>query len=196
MSKKIAITGGIGSGKSSVVNVLREMGYPVFSCDEIYANLRESKEYLQKLSTVFPQAVVDGRLDRKRLSEIVFENPEKREVLNELSHPMIMQKLNALINERREPFVFAEVPLLFENGFEKDFDAVIVVKRNIDERINAICQRDEITENQARQRINAQFDYDDAQNQNYLQSIHAYIIKNDGAKMDLINKTKDILKKL
>jgi len=196
MSKKIAITGGIGSGKSSVVNVLREMGYPVFSCDEIYANLRESKEYLQKLSTVFPQAVVDGRMDRKRLSEIVFQNPEKREVLNELSHPMIMQTLNALINERREPFVFAEVPLLFENGFEKDFDAVIVVKRNIDERINAICQRDEITENQARQRINAQFDYDDPQNQNYLQSIHAYIIENDEAKMDLIKKTKDIFKKL
>ncbi|MBQ3505851.1 MAG: dephospho-CoA kinase [Clostridia bacterium] len=196
MSKKIAITGGIGSGKSSVVNVLREMGYSVFSCDEIYADLRESKEYLQKLSTVFPQAVVDGRLDRKRLSEIVFQNPEKREVLNELSHPMIMQKLNALINERREPLVFAEVPLLFENGFEKDFDAVIVVKRNIDERITAILERDGLTDRQARQRINAQFDYDAPQNQNYLQSIHAYIIENDGAKMDLTKKTKDILKKL
>lgn len=196
MSKKIAITGGIGSGKSSVVNVLREMGYPVFSCDEIYANLRESKEYLQKLSIVFPQAVVDGRLDRKRLSEVVFQNPKKREILNELSHPMIMQKLNALINEHLEPFVFAEVPLLFENGFEKDFDAVIIVKRNIDDRITAICQRDEITENQARQRINAQFDYDAPQPQNYLQSIHAYIIENDGAKTDLIKKTKDILKKL
>lgn len=196
MSKKVAITGGIGSGKSSIVNVLREMNYPVFSCDEIYANLLESEEYLKKLSNVFPQAVVGGRLDRKRLSEIVFQNSEKRETLNALSHPMIMQKLHALMNESSEPLVFAEVPLLFENGFEKDFDEVIVVMRNIEERINAICQRDGITESQARQRINVQFDYDNAQSQKYLQSIHAYIIENDGAKNDLIKKTADILKKL
>jgi len=193
---KIAITGGIGSGKSTVLSILKDKGYPTFSCDDIYKEIIEKEDYILKIEELFPTAVKNGKIDRKELSALVFNNNENLDLLNSVAHPMIMQTLNALINERREPFVFAEVPLLFENGFEKDFDAVIVVKRNIDERINAICQRDEITENQARQRINAQFDYDDPQNQNYLQSIHAYIIENDEAKMDLIKKTKDIFKKL
>ena len=193
MSKKIAVTGGIGSGKSSVVKILREMNYPVFSCDEIYADLRESAEYLQKFSEIFPQAVADGRLDKKRLAEIVFGDAVQRERLNRLSHPMIMQRLSMLMNEQTEPFVFAEVPLLFENGFEKDFDEVIVVMRNLDERIKAICKRDGLTTPQAQQRICAQFDYDDWNNQNYLKSIDAHLIQNDGAETDLIKKVTDML---
>lgn len=196
MRKKIAVTGGIGSGKSTIVKILREMGYPVFSCDEIYADLRENAVYLQKLSETFPQAVVNGRLDKKRLSSIVFNDSKQRERLNDLSHPIIMQTLFDLMNSQSEPLVFAEVPLLFENGFEKDFNAVIVIRRNLNGRINAICQRDSLSRGEALQRIRAQFDYDDLDNQNYLRSINAYFIQNDGSKSDLQKKVTDMLKTL
>ena len=196
MSKRIAVTGGIGSGKSSVMDALRDMGYPVFSCDEIYADMVNSADYLNELSKIFPKAVKDNRLDKKQLSQIVFNNPEALQRLNAISHPMIMQKLNERMNACSAPLVFAEVPLLFENGFEKDFDSVIVVLRDINNRITAVCNRDGLTKEQTISRINAQFDYDCLDNQKYLQSINAHIIQNDGEKSALIQKVSDIVKSL
>ena len=92
---KIAITGGIGSGKSVVVTLLKESGYAVFSCDEIYKEIILSRKYVQKIEELFPEAVVNGQIDRKKLGEIVFADEEKRKHLNTLSHPIIMQSLRA-----------------------------------------------------------------------------------------------------
>ena len=126
---KVAITGGIGSGKSTALSYLKELGYPVFSCDEIYKEVISSKEYIDKIKEFFPEAVTHGCIERKILSEIVFNDPEKRALLNGISHPLIMQKLYEQMDTSENELVFAEVPLLFEGGFENEFDHVIVILR-------------------------------------------------------------------
>jgi dephospho-CoA kinase len=114
MGKKIAITGGIGSGKSTVSNILKVKGYPVYSCDEIYAELVNSKIYIDEIKKVFPTAVKQGKIDKKCLAEIIFSDKQERTRLNEIAHPLIMQTLLARMNESDSQIVFAEVPLLLE----------------------------------------------------------------------------------
>lgn len=159
-TKKIAITGGIGSGKSTVLQYLKEKGYFVFSCDEIYKDLSDTVEFIKKLKELFPVAIVDGKLDRKKLSNIVFNDKEKLLKLNKLTHPLIMKKLLDEMEKTSSGIVFAEVPLLFEENYQTKFDCVIVVMRELNDRIEAIKSRDGGSEEEILQRIHAQFDYD------------------------------------
>ena len=96
MVKKIAITGGIGSGKSLVLECIKEWGYPVFSCDEIYKELLQTKEFSQKITAAFPTCVKDEKIDRKELANIVCNNKEQLELLNKISHPIIMKTFTLL----------------------------------------------------------------------------------------------------
>lgn len=186
MKRKIAVTGGIGSGKSTVMELLKKWGYGVFSCDQIYRNLLLEKSYIEKLQKLFPAAVVSGKIDTKKLSEIIFNDRTARKQLNDLAHPLIMQKLYADMDRSASNLVFAEVPLLFEGGYEKDFDAIIVVIRHKTERIKSICERDNVTMDEALKKINAQYDYD--KNLTSLQKQGAHILSN----FSLKNLEKDL----
>lgn len=193
MKIKIAVTGGIGSGKSTVIKFLQKRGCAVFSCDAIYKNLLLDKSYIEKLQNLFPAAVVNGKVDTKKLSEIIFNDEKARKRLNDLSHPSIMQKLYTEMEESADELVFAEVPLLFEGGYEKDFNVVIVVVRDKVERIKSICERDNVTTDEALKKINTQYNYDD-----YLITLQeqgAYILTNVSLKK-LENDVEEILKRL
>ena len=157
MGKKIAITGGIGSGKSYVAEYIKNLGYPVFSCDEIYKDVSQSLSYIEKLQTIFPECVIGGKLDRRKLASIVFFDEKQLKKLNAISHPLIMEKLYEEMDKAEGDLIFAEVPLLFEGGFEKDFHETIFVKRNLETRVQGIIQRDKIGESEALQRIQNQY---------------------------------------
>ena len=196
MGKKIAITGGIGSGKSTVSNILKDKGYPVYSCDEIYAELVNSKIYIDEIKEVFPTAVKQGKIDKKCLAEIIFSDKQKRTRLNKIAHPLIMQTLLARMNENDSQIVFAEVPLLLEGNFENLFDKTIVVLRSREERIRSICTRDGIPPEKAEERLNAQFDYDAIESKNRLQKLGAIFIENIGDVSALKNSVNVTLKNL
>ena len=196
MSKKIAITGGIGSGKSTVSSILKDKGYPVYSCDEIYAELVNSKIYINEIEKAFPSAIKQGEIDKKSLAEIIFSNRQERMRLNKIAHPLVMQTLLKQMNDDENPIIFAEVPLLLEGNFENLFDQTIVVLRDREERIHSICDRDGISPEKAIERINAQFDYDDIKSKNRLQKIGAIFIKNKGDFSALENSVNVALKKL
>ncbi len=189
MNKKIAITGGIGSGKSVVGEYLKKKGFTVFSCDEIYVSLIETENYIQAIKQAFPTAVVDGKIDKSVLSNIIFSDAIQRKKLNKIAHPMIMQVLDKQMRSCNG-VVFAEVPLLFEGGFERLFDSIIVVKRNITERIAAICKRDNIQEDRALLRIQSQFDYDSPAFVERTKDLPVYIINND-APLEILFKRID-----
>ncbi len=180
MGKKIAITGGIGSGKSTVSNLLRDIGYPVYSCDEIYEKIVNSKTYINEIKKVFPNAIRQGEIDKKRLAEIIFTNEQARKRLNAIAHPLIMQTLLKQMEENKSQMVFAEVPLLLEGSFENLFDKTIVILRNREERIRSVCERDGISSEKAINRINAQFNYDDIDCRNRLQKSGVIFIENKG----------------
>lgn len=185
---RIAITGGIGSGKSAVCEVIKKH-YPVYSCDAIYTELLASTEFLNKINSVFCGVVTsDGRLDRQALSAAVFKNDAALKKLNSITHPEIMSA--AFKKMEGHSLSFLEVPLLFENGFESLFDGVIVVLRDLEDRINSVMLRDNSDRESVLLRINKQFDYENGNFTKY------YVIHNDGNLTDLALKTNKILQKI
>ena len=187
---KIAITGGIGSGKSKVLEILRMQGYNVVSADEVSAKLTKNNAVLKDLKKLFPdclETVGDGLLlNKQKLSESVFNDKEKLSKLNNYLHPLIMENTLKEVGENG----FAEVPLLFENGFEKLFDSVIVVLRDKEERISAVKNRSGLTSKQVVERMNNQIDYDNFNFSNYK------VIVNNGSLEQLKNNVLKILDEL
>lgn len=190
MKIKVAVTGGIGSGKTTVLAILKDFGYFVFSCDEIYKNLIHNKEYVVEIEKRFG-CVKDGVIQLDKLSTLVFSNPEKRNELNALAHPRIMKELLQTMESAPSSIVFAEVPLLFEGEYEKLFDKVLVVLRDKSTRISSVKERDALSEEQVVSRINAQINYEADSFKERLQNIDAYTIQNTG---DVTKLKKDIEK--
>lgn len=190
---KIAITGGIGSGKTEVCSIIKSAGFPVFSCDEIYFELLNSGTFDNDLKNTFGEQIfIEGKLDRKKLSGIVFENKEELEKLNKITHPKILDA--AFAKMKAYKLCFLEVPLLFENGFETLFDSVIVVLRELNDRIESVVKRSGISTKEAILRIKSQFNYDNCDLTKY------YVIHNNSNLAHLsecVNKIlKDVTEKL
>ncbi len=186
---KIAVTGGIGSGKTTVCKIIKEQGYTVISCDEIYSRLLCDISFLNSLAAEFGNILnSDGTLSRKKLAEIVFSDKDKLTRLNEITHPEIMKE--AIKQMSGEGIYFCEVPLLFEGEFEALFDKIIVVLRNKELRISSITKRDEITYLDAKKRIDSQFNYDNLSFEKY------YVIHNNSDFENLNAVTLEIINKI
>lgn len=186
---KIAITGGIGSGKTTVSEIIERKGFPVFSCDKIYRDLFEKENFVKKIANEFDGVVrSDGSVDRRKLSNIVFNDEIALKKLNEITHPAIMGEALFLMNN--EKISFCEVPLLFESGFETLFDEVIIVLRNESERIKFVSKRDKISQEEVKLRIKHQINYDNYDFAKY------YVIHNDGDFDDLRNAVLSVLEKI
>ena len=194
MQRKIAITGGIGSGKTLAAKYVAEMGYPIFSCDEINRDLLSNPEYIEKIKNAFPNCVNDDKIDKKSLKNTVFGDKTALKTLNTIAHPLIMKQLFSVMEKCEGEFVFAEVPLLFEGNYEKDFDEIIVITRDLDERIKAVKARDGFSEQEIKSRIAVQFDYSNLENR--IQNLTAHVIKNDGDMYSLKNKIQTLIKRL
>lgn len=185
---KIAVTGGIGSGKSTVCKIINSLGYPVYSCDEVYKLVLQDGKTVQELTVEFGKEILnaDGSLNRSALSAIVFNDEGKLERLNKITHPKIFEKLFK-ISSNDEGVVFYEVPLLFEGGYEKLFDSVLVVLRDKKERIDCVMSRDNLSEEEVVSRLNKQYNYDINDFTKY------YVIHNDGNIDDLMLKINKLL---
>ncbi len=190
---RIAITGGIGSGKSFVLDAIKQMGYTTFSCDGIYREICDEKSYVERLEEEFGNISLNGKLDKKALSKIVFSDEEKLKKLNKIAHPLIMQNLSERM-EKIQDVCFAEVPLLFEGGYEDFFDKIIVVVREKKERIAAVLERDNTDENSVLKRMEKQFDYDRLLSQKNSPKI--VILENKGSADEFLTKIKSIVKQV
>ena len=135
---------------------LNELGYVTLSCDEIYKEIIKEPNYIQTIAQMFPEVVEKEGINRRKLADIVFSDKQKREALEKVAHPLIMSSLYKSMDNANTSLVFAEVPLLFEGGYEKDFDVVILVKREEVDRINAVTKRDGLSIKEIEQRIKSQ----------------------------------------
>ncbi len=176
-SKKIAITGGIGSGKSALCAILRGYGYAVFSCDEISARLWTDAAYQRRLAGEFPDCLTDGAIDKGKLTKKVFSDAEARRRLEKIAHPAIMERL--LGEMSAHPVSFGEVPLLFEEGLEGQFDGVIALRRPVEQRISSVRARDGLEEGEIKARMAAQLDASELDGRN------CFLIENDGTPQTL-----------
>lgn len=188
---RIAITGGIGSGKSVVAKYVASLGYSVFSCDEIYKNIYQTEDFQKRLLREFPSCEVNGRIDKKLLSSYIFSEEAARMRLNQISHKEVFLELERLINSVDQNLLFVEVPLLFEGGYQNQFDYVWVVLRDIEQRISSIVARDNVSKEDALLRISAQWNYD--KNCALFKGGKYFLIENSGNIVDLHEKIKNLL---
>ena len=128
--KKIAITGSLGTGKSTILKILQNLGFSTFSCDEVVKNLYKNLDIQKKIIEIFGKEIlsIDGKLNKRKILEKILENNKLKEKLESLFHPLVKEKLLEFIRERKEEkIIFAEVPLLFEAGWEDLFDEIWVI---------------------------------------------------------------------
>jgi dephospho-CoA kinase len=135
----IGLTGNIGSGKSTVAAFLREMGYPVLDADLLSERARELKK--AELKALFPEAFLGEELDRRRLAQLVFSDPQKLRALEELIHPEVRRLLEEELSRLEAPLVFVEIPLLFEKGWEGRLQGTILVAAPLEERLKRAMAR-------------------------------------------------------
>lgn len=182
---KVAVTGGIGAGKSEFMRAVKELGIRTYSADEINAELLRDKGYIEKLSEAFPLAVKDGKVDKSVLREEVFSDEKKRKTLNALAHPEIRRKIEEITGD-----AVIEVPLLFESGMTDLFDRVIVVTAGEDVRINRIVSTRNISKDLAKNIIKNQTTDDERIKR------ADYVAINDGTRKDLYEQAKNIIKRI
>ncbi len=142
-----AITGSIGCGKTTVSNMLRKHGFLVYDVDKWVKLLYYKKDFLVVIKKHFPEAFdVQGLFNKRALRNLVFGNYEKLRVLEELIHPFLTAKLRKIIRtNKNEGVVFVDVALLYEMGWDKYFDYVIVADVDYEEQKKRVMKRDNIT---------------------------------------------------
>lgn len=177
----IALTGGIGSGKSTALAALKDNGYKTVSCDDITRELYGKRRVLKALREVFPSAIsgkIRLKADKKEISRIVFSDKQKYEFLNDY---LTRETFNVAMKRAKKlkGTVIVEVPLLLENDLAGAFDKVIVIVRDKKARIDSIKERSGLTDAETLARINAQVDYEKVDLTQFT------VIKNDGSGIDL-----------
>jgi len=188
---KVGITGGIGSGKTTVCQVFEKLGVPVYYADQRAKELMEDDPELRaEIKMEFGDNVYDagGKLNRKLLADIVFKDEEKLVKLNSLVHPAVFkdnQSWNEVLAKKGYPYTLREAALLVETGSYRTLDKLIVVSAPEDDRINRVMARDGSTREQVVARIKAQMP--EEQKVKYAD----YIIYNDRV-MDLVPEVTKI----
>jgi dephospho-CoA kinase len=155
---KIGLTGGIGSGKSTVAKVFETLGIPVYKADDEAKRLMSTHPALiQKIKDHFSaEAYQNGQLNKPYLSAVVFKDKKKLELLNSLVHPFTIEDGKAWMLRQKTPYAIKEAALIFESGSQGDFDQIIGVYAPETLRIHRTIQRDKTDKDKVRSRMENQ----------------------------------------
>ena len=159
MSKIIGLTGGIGSGKTTIAKLFETMGIAIFIADEEGKKATNLPEIKQKIVNLFGNAVLtDNEIDRSKLSTIVFNNISHLQMLNKIIHPMVKKIFEAwCITNKNSAYILYESAILFETNSGNNFFKTITVSAPLDIRINRIKLRNGWDEDQIKSRISNQW---------------------------------------
>lgn len=159
---RVGLTGGIGSGKSTVARIFEVLGIPVYSADMAARRLMNEDEELKKkiIAHFGKESYINDELNRSYIASLVFNDKEKLELLNYLSHPVTIRDANQWMQQQNSPYTIKEAALLFESGSVEHLDYVIGVYTPAPLRIQRIMQRDNATREEVLQRMSRQMDED------------------------------------
>ena len=194
--KWIGLTGGLGTGKSTVAKILRAKGYVVIDADQLaHLTLAPGSETLTKVLDRFGTDLIgaDGNLDRRRLGKMVFSEPSLLAELEAIIHPAVKK----LTLDRRlaaeqagHKLAFYDVPLLFEKNFAKDFASVIVVSASLENQIARTIRRDGLSREEVLRRLSHQLSIEE-------KAARAdFVIENNGSEAELQKQVDSVLAKL
>jgi dephospho-CoA kinase len=158
--KIIGLTGGIGSGKSTVLELFKILGVKTYSADESAKKLVNTDTYLINLiKSSFGENIYDkGQLNSKKLSDIVFEDKEKLKLLNSIIHPAVAKDFKLFLNSNNEDYIVKEAAIIFETKSENNYDKIILIQSPLEIRIERVVNRDNISREEVMKRINNQLD--------------------------------------
>jgi len=158
--KIIGLTGGIGSGKSTVAKMFQDLGIPIYNADREAKNLMNTSLALKSsIKALFGEdAYEKGELNRAYVAEIVFKDKQRLEALNQLVHPRVKEDFSRWVALQNAPYVIQENPLIFEKGQQDLFDLVITVTAKKEVRIKRVMDRDGLSEVQVQERMRNQLD--------------------------------------
>lgn len=195
MAKIIGLTGGIGSGKTTVAKYFASKGIPVYIADEAAKDIMNDKIVVQEVQSIFSENVIldNGLLDRNTIRELVFKDKSKLELLNKIIHPKVKSDFeNWLKQHKKATFVIKEVAILFETNGQKYCDATILVTAPLETRIKRVLERDTTTRENILQIINNQLPEDEKI------KLATYVIANENLNITYksVDKLIEILSKI
>jgi len=191
---KVGLTGNYGMGKSTVAEIFYKLGAYVINTDKIVEELLETKEIIEEIKRLFgEEVIVDGKVNKKYISKIVFDNPLMRIYLENILHPRVFEKVEDLIDKipkRGEPLiVVVEAPIIFERGYQNKFDIIITVYTPEKIAIERLKKKG-ISEEEAFRRLKCQFPIE------MKKSKSDYIIDNSGGIEETTVQVEAIFQKL
>lgn len=158
--KRFGLVGGIGSGKSTIAKMFEELGVPVYYSDDEAKRLMNDDEIINtELRTLFGDAIYNksGKLDKKKLAEIIFNDKELLEKVNSIVHPIVRQDFEEWCEEQTTNYVLQESAILFETGSYKKLDGIILVHATENERVGRVMKRDRCDKESVLSRIKNQW---------------------------------------
>lgn len=195
----VGVTGGIGSGKSFVCSVFREMGYNVYSCDDEARRLMVTdKRIIEGIKGLIGNSAYleDGTLNKPMISSFLFSDKSNAKAINQIVHPVVKDDFRRWVKEKAnegtessKQILFMESAILFEAGFQDVVDKVLFVSAPLNIRIKRIVARDSISQAQAEAKIMAQMDEKEKQ------AMSDYVIVND-EKHDLRAEIDDVISRI
>lgn len=186
----IGVTGGIGSGKTTVCKIFEELGAKVIYADELAKNLMTNDENLKrKIIKIFGnEAYIGGKLNRKFIADVIFTDEKKKKELESVVHPAVIKEIlsefKKLAKNKSVNFVIVEAALIFESGFDNELDYVIVVDADEETKIKRVMERDRCSREEVLKRMRSQMD---VRKKRELADI---LLQNDGDIEELRNKVK------
>ena len=159
MTMVIGLTGGIATGKTTVSNYLKELGYPVIDADVVARQVVEpGTKGLRMITDTFGEKVLtsDGQLDRQQLAQLVFTSSEQLQQLNRILQPIIRELIQELISTSKDSVVVIDVPLLYEQHYEELCDVVMVVSVQPQQQLERLMNRNHLTMDEAKNRVTSQ----------------------------------------
>ena len=159
MAKVIGLTGGIGSGKTTIANYFAEMGVPVYIADDGAKKVMQSDYIIKEIKRIFGEELFEKNiLNRSKLATIVFNNADKLTQLNAIVHPAVKKDFDLWLSKYENyPYVIYEAAILFESGRYKDCDIIITVTAPEETRIERVLKRDNTTRENVLSRIKMQW---------------------------------------
>lgn len=159
---RVGLTGGIGSGKTTVAKIFEVLGIPVYYADDAAKKIMNTDDDLRKAITekFGAESYINDQLNRPYIASVVFNDNEKLELLNSLTHPATIRDANKWMIEQKSPYSIKEAALIFESGSAEHLDYVIGVFTPLPLRIKRIMERDHITKEEVLIRMSRQIDED------------------------------------
>ncbi|GAA2859953.1 dephospho-CoA kinase [Lactobacillus intestinalis] len=196
MTLVLGLTGGIATGKSTADKFFEEKNIPIVDCDEIAHNIMNvNKPAWKDIKEVFGDEYLneDQTINRKKLGKLVFNDPTKMKILNEITHPRIFQEMESQIAQYKSEgysLIIVDAPVLFESHSEKYYNETLVISLPQDLQLKRLMARNNLTKEEALSRINSQMSLKEKE------ARATYVIENTGSVEDLYKKLNELLTKI